>query len=73
MTVNVSEAPAISEASSTMRALSSVRCTDVRLYTLHVDTDKDSYQNNERSRELALLNSPLLLMFSVHKLHLGKA
>ena len=36
--------------------LSGARCTDVRLYTLRI---KYMYQNNERSRTLALLNSPL--------------
>ena len=41
-----------SESSSTMRALSSARCTYVGLYT--------RYQNNERPRALALLNSPLV-------------
>ena len=39
-----------------MRALSSARCTDARLYTLRI---KIGFQNNERPRALALLNSPL--------------
>ena len=39
-----------SEASSAMRALSDAHC-------LHI-TNKDRYQNNERPRTLALLNSP---------------
>ena len=38
------------ETSSTMRALSSARCTDVRL--------KESYQLTSARRALALLNSP---------------
>ena len=43
------------EKSSTMGALTSAHCTDVRL--IHI-RNKDRYQNNECPRALARLNSP---------------
>ena len=42
----------ITEASSTMRALSCAHCLRI--------TNKDRYQNNKLPRTLALLNSPLV-------------
>ena len=39
-----------SEASSTMRALSSARCTDVRLYTLRIKIDTNQRALGELSR-----------------------